>query len=309
LSIQDRSLLLRDARDEDLPELHHLVYAALLHDDDAAEVLDLLWGNAEDVPALRVVATVGDEIVGVALGSLGKAFGHFSGNVSLLAVSPAQQGRGYGRALLRELEQRLRDAGAEQLVIRGSVPAYAWPGIDVRYTAAVCLAVASGYEQAQQAINMTVDLTTAPLDTAADVKRLAADGITVRRLRADDQPAFGAWMREWGGTWEAEASATLAHDPVGCHIAVREDAGSGVLEYLGFACQGVNRPTWFGPMGTAEAARGKGIGVVLLRRCLADLRDAGATEAEIGWTGPIHFYARTVGATIGRVFWMYKKAC
>nr|WP_256862898.1 hypothetical protein [Microbispora sp. GKU 823] len=61
-------------------------------------------------------------------------------------------------------------------------------------------------------------------------------------------------------------------------------------------------------MGTAEAARGLGVGRVLLRRCLADQAAAGQTSAQIGWVGPLRFYSRTVGARTERVFWLYRRA-
>ncbi len=75
---------------------------------------------------------------------------------------------------------------------------------------------------------------------------------------------------------------------------------------LAFAAWGA-RPQWFGPMGTAPEARGLGLGGVLLRRCLADQRDAGLSSAQIGWVGPLGFYARAVGARAQRVFWLYRR--
>ena len=79
------------------------------------------------------------------------------------------------------------------------------------------------------------------------------------------------------------------------------------VEVLGFAAYGSSRPSWFGPMGTAPAAQGLGIGGVLLRRCLADQRAAGHERAEIGWVGPVPFYASNSGARIERVFFLYRK--
>jgi predicted N-acetyltransferase YhbS len=60
-------------------------------------------------------------------------------------------------------------------------------------------------------------------------------------------------------------------------------------------------------MGTAPNAQGQGIGGVLLRRCLGDLRAAGYGEAQIGWVGPVPFYSGAVGAYIDRVFFLYRK--
>ena len=141
-----------------------------------------------------------------------------------------------------------------------------------------------------------------PFATGTDEERLAADGIDVRRLAAAEAEPFLDWVRHWGGTWHVEAARAGAEDPVRVHVAVRDG------KYIGFACHGVNRRSWFGPMGTDESARGSGIGGVLLRRCLADMRDAGIDVAEIAWVGPYRFYSRTVGATITRSFWIYEKA-
>ncbi len=58
---------------------------------------------------------------------------------------------------------------------------------------------------------------------------------------------------------------------------------------------------------TAASLRGQGIGVALLKRCLADLQRLGYRRAEIIWAGPISFYAKVVDACVGRVFWEWKK--
>ena len=88
----------------------------------------------------------------------------------------------------------------------------------------------------------------------------------------------------------------------GAHLAERDG------EILGFAAYGSSRPSWFGPMGTAPAAEGSGIGGVLLRRCLRDQAAAGIGAAQIGWVGPVPFYSGSAGARIERVFFLYRKA-
>jgi hypothetical protein len=61
-------------------------------------------------------------------------------------------------------------------------------------------------------------------------------------------------------------------------------------------------------MGTDAAERQHGIGTVLLKRCLADMKSAGLETARIGWVGPVGFYARVLGARVERVYWFYRKA-
>ncbi|MFL6116439.1 MAG: GNAT family N-acetyltransferase [Catenulispora sp.] len=290
---------MRLATPDDLPGLRALAREALVYDADAAAVVDLLWAAAAD--GCRVVA----EDSGFALGSLrpARAGRPATGHVDLLVVAADRRGRGVGRALLAEVEQRLIAAGAERLCIRGNPPAYAWPGIDIRYTPATCLAESAGYERLPDTNSMLVDLSNPELETEAGEQRLADLGIEVRRGVPEDAEALRAWVaEEFGGSWPEECAMALRNGPPTVHVAVRNG------EFLGFAAHGAQRVPVFGPMGTGAAARGLGIGAVLLRRCLADQRAAGVAMAEIGWVGPVRFYSRAVGARLGRVFRAYEKA-
>ncbi|MGN9839964.1 GNAT family N-acetyltransferase [Nonomuraea sp. H19] len=217
-----------------------------------------------------------------------------AGHVDLLAVHPSAQGEGRGRALVRAAEEWLREQGARQARFAGNPPCYAWPGIDVRYTAAACLAESLGYEFYRGAWNMTVDLST-DLSVEDDLARLEEAGVAVRAAGEDRErvAAFvaGHWNERWA--WEAANAA-------GLHYAERDG------KILAFAAWGA-RPAWFGPMGTAPDARGLGLGRVLLRRCLAEQRTAGQSTAQISWVGPLGFYSRAVGARAERVFWLYRR--
>ncbi|MEU7742514.1 GNAT family N-acetyltransferase [Nonomuraea sp. NPDC049158] len=228
------------------------------------------------------------------------------GHLDLLAVHPDARGRGHGRALVGAAEEWLRSEGARQARFAGNPPCYAWPGIDVRYTAAACLAERLGYERYHVAWNMTADLG-ADLSVEEDLVRLAEAGVSVhasatdRDLAADqeraaDRERVAAFVRErWNQNWAWEAA-----NAAGLHYAERDG------RILGFAAWGA-RPAWFGPMGTAPEARGLGVGGVLLRRCLAEMRAAGLSSAQIGWVGPLRFYSRAVGARAERVFWLYRR--
>ncbi|HOO25419.1 MAG TPA: GNAT family N-acetyltransferase [Clostridiales bacterium] len=99
--------------------------------------------------------------------------------------------------------------------------------------------------------------------------------------------------KEFGKGWASEATAALYNDPVSCFISIDEEDN-----ILGFACYDATGKGFFGPTGVSEKARGKGIGSVLLWRCLEGLWDAGYAYGIIGAAGPMDYYAKTVGATI-----------
>jgi mycothiol synthase len=282
-------------------EVVRLCAGALDLPEDAGEAEALVRRLASPPEGRATVrlAAMGDDgtPVGVVFGSISDA-DPLLGHVELIAVRPDRRREGIGQELLAAAERRLAERGAQRIRIGGNPPCYVWPGIDVRYTPAVCLAQRAGYERTDTAWNMTADLAGGWTTTTTDEERL--DGAGVKVMRAG--PDTPEWVRGiWGNGWAWEVAQSLGRDGAGCWVAVRDG------EILGFAAYGANRPSWFGPMGTAPAAEGLGVGRVLLRRCLADQRAGGHDTAQIGWAGPVAFYSKTVGARLERIFWIYTK--
>jgi mycothiol synthase len=271
------------------------------------QVREAVFDDLDLDPALLLCVRVGGRIVGAAAALVRPPRGSGGGSgpvgfLKLLAVHPEMEGQGIGSALLAEAERRLADRQARAVRIFGDAPYYLRPGVDFRLTRLVCLLQRRGYTLRGHAVNMEVDLADADLDTAAEEERLQARGIQVRRLELADAAAFQAYMsRHWSWNWTIEASRTLRRRPISTHIALRDG------RIVGFACAGASGPGQFGPMGVQPELRRLGIGAVLLKRCLADLRDQGFPTADIQWVGPIAFYARQVGAEITRCFWQFEK--
>lgn len=281
-----------------------LLTRCLLEEDavEAADLVGLLSGSA------GFVATDGDvpdaDVIGVALASTGRK-DPTVGHLDLLAVDPAFRRQGLARELLGAVEGLLRSRGLTAVRVAGNPPTHAWPGVDVRYTPAVCALTALGYAHDRTAWNMTVELiegSPALHETRTALERLARSHVVVRAATADDLPELRPMiLAEWGPAWAAEVERAVG-GVGGCHLALRDG------QPVAFAAWGGCRPSWFGPMGTLPTAAGLGIGGVLLRRCLRDQAERGITRAQIGWVGPVPFYSGAAGAVIERVFFLFQKA-
>jgi GNAT superfamily N-acetyltransferase len=149
---------------------------------------------------------------------------------------------------------------------------------------------------------MDVQLAGEDFGTADREEALQEAGFEIRRATTEDEAGLVALCKDEGHLgWIAENLMALENVPVTIHVALCEE------KIRAFATHGVIGPTHFGPMLTAADLRGQGIGSVLLERCLRDWQRAGHRGGEIIWAGPLSFYARVVGATIGKVFWTYHK--
>jgi mycothiol synthase len=295
----------RNLTENDLPALLDLCQRALPHDEFTLPLLRRrIFGDPEFAPQLQIAAFEGERLAGAMLGLRRAHDEGYGGALNLFAVDPPFRRQGLATRLLRELEERLRAEGAGSLVVGGAAPNYLWPGLDLRYTPAYCLLERNGYSvTGNNAVNMLVELPTRDWDTSAEEARLAADGFEIRRLEERDREAFSAYLTaNWSRWWHDEGMNGYENNPVSVHIALRDGQICAFAAYNVEAFDG-----GFGPTGTDESLRGKGIGRVLFHRCMRDLQQQGLAACEVCWTGPISFYARVADAWIHRSFYRMAK--
>jgi GNAT superfamily N-acetyltransferase len=199
----------------------------------------------------------------------------------LLVVHPDHRRRGRGRALVGESAARARAAGAADMHLGTAIPRYVWPGVDFRFTAALALFEAIGFEPYGAACNMAIP-TSFRHDSPA--------GVVAEREDGDGAAAFAS--RRFPH-WLDEVERGVA---AGTCYAARVGGDT-----IGFACHSVNRTGWIGPMATDPERQHAGVGRSLLGAACAALSKAGHAEADIAWVGPIGFYAKA-GAVVSRVF-------
>ena len=124
------------------------------------------------------------------------------------------------------------------------------------------------------------------------IKKLEKQGVTVRAAMAYEKTQIVTWVGDKFSTgWADECCVAFNHHPISCFIATEKGA------IVGFACYESTCKNFFGPIGVAEHARGRGIGKALLLSCLHAMAAMGYAYAIIGGCdGAREFYAETVGA-------------
>lgn len=252
-------------------------------------------GDISGFPALCLASWDGEEMAGFALGGLRQG----KGVIKLFGVRGPYRRQGIGAALLAALEARLHQRGATTVIVGGVAPHYFAPGVPIDATPAIAFLYQRGYECDRVArVDMTVQL--AAGDFAA--MQPAVPGLTLSRATIAEVEDTAAFARAYFSEgWRQEVADAAAFEPIPLFIA-RDGA-----EIVGFAAYDVTGYGRFGPTGTRPDYRHRGIGRALCRLCLLDMRARGDDVAHIGWAGPIAFYARAVGARIGRAYWVFHK--
>lgn len=251
-------------------------------------------------PALMIAAEEDGEPVGFLLGSVANG----TGWIRAFIVREDRRREGIGAHLFETIERRFEQRDIEDVNVGWAAPRYFLPGVDVTYTDAIVFLDRHGYETDRVVrVNMDVALTGRDFSTEADEARLAEAGFDIRRARPEDRESITALCLDQGHDgWAPETALALEKSPVPVFIALKEG------EVRAFATHSVCGPVHFGPMLTHVELRGLGIGSVLLKACLRDWQAANVPQCEITWAGPLTFYARSVGATMGKAFWAYHKS-
>jgi len=254
---------------------------------------------------LRLLAQLDGHIIGFCFACLRRVGDddEETGVVKLFGVHPDYRRRGVATALFTEIERRLVERGITTCTVAGVGPHWFFAGVELTLTPAISFLMHRGYETDRRArVDMRVDLASADLESGSATDDLARQGIILRRAHPDDLPAVQAMVGSlFSPAWQVEVADSLRFSPLPLFLALDRN------RVVAFAAYDVSGPRRFGPTGTHPGYRRRGIGGALLKMCLRDMRDRGDAIAEIGWVGPIGYYARTVGAEIHRAYWCFHK--
>jgi mycothiol synthase len=225
------------------------------------------------------------------------------GWIKLFATDTKRRRQRLATTLFQQIEQKMKNDGVTVIRLIDSVPNYFQPGLDPRYTEAIAFSHHHGFKRFADTANMEVDLEHQDFKADLVELELASQGIFIQRAKNEDLPLVLELLNQYFDHWIPEVKIAFENNPISLHIA--QNLGK-VIAFSAYDTNNLNTG-WFGPMGTDPECRGKGIGRVLLKRCLNDIKNQGHNKAIIPWEGPISFYLHHVNAKVTRVFWRYEK--
>jgi mycothiol synthase len=208
--------------------------------------------------------------------------------ITAFGVHPDYRRRGIGTALFSHVLDRLAAQGRKVVGISPYTPNYFTPGVDVKaYPDTIAfLEQVVGFRTLYRAISMGADLTgfQIPEDVLAlERQREAEDGITIRPVTTADLPELMPFIvKHFGWDWFRHAQDYLLQHFGGgpdtiCFLVAREHG-----TIVGY-CQ--QRGERFGPFGVDPECRNKGVGRLLLFRCLSTMSAKHTYFAYFLWTG------------------------
>ena len=226
-----------------------------------------------------------------------------TGYIKLLCVDSNERRKGIASDLYNKIENKFVQNEVNRIRVYESYPNYFMPGIDPFYTEAICFFERKGFKKFKDTSNLKVDLLSTGFDTTKEEAELYKENIICRRAERNEKERILKWIDDKFPGWHFEVNEAFNNRPI--TLFITEVNG----EVKAFCAHEVNNKGtgWFGPMGTDESLRGKGIGGILLKKSLADLKEMGFVNATIPWVGPIPFYMHNVNSKVDRIFWRYEK--
>lgn len=241
-------------------------------------------------PDRLLVAEVEGQLVGFCLGLVRRVpmekvgLESERGWITAFGVHPTWRGQGVGTMLLERALRWFQEAGRSEVLISPYTPNYFVPGVDERhYADGLAFFRRHGFEVIARPLSMDANIVLFDATPYAErEERLREQGIEVRTLRPQEVPDLMAFLKaHMPGDWVRHARDLLLDITKGLGdydqflIAVADGEIVGYCQFEG---------EHFGPYGVRSDMQGRGIGTVLMARCLQTMRRKGLHHAWVLWT-------------------------
>lgn len=266
-------------------------------------------------PNLALVLLVEDKVAGFCLGIkrrypyLTRGLEENRGWISIMFVVTEYQRKGYGKALLNEVEKRLKKEQVKEITLCAYSPNYFTPGVDLKYEKALTFFEQGGYVKGTDAVSMQKNLFSyrIPQKTQDMIGQLKEEGIsftTYSLLYMEKLLAFVE--KEFDAGWVRNILQAIRNGEAEDTILIATDKDNQVIGYCMRKIDG--NDARFGPIGVKESVRSKGIGGILFDLQMREMQKRGIYYAYFLWThgAAKRFYERH-GMSVYRTYQLYRK--
>ena len=232
--------------------------------------------------------------------------------INAFAVDPDVRRQGIGTALMDKVQTYARARERKALLVAGFAPRYFAPGLDTaRYPEAAGFLRSLGFLPGHESVSMQADLLNfaIPADVVSVEAQANREGFVFETLSPAYLLRLAHFIREHfqpGAAQAIQDAVTYGGDMRQVWIARRGE------EVVGYCMHGLydGNPERFGPFGVREDLRGKGIGKVLLYRCMEGMHRRGLRLVWFWSTGeksPAGYLYRRAGFETVRRFETFRK--
>jgi len=216
------------------------------------------------------------------------------GWIVALGILPEIYETNLGDKLIQESINFHRRNGKKIVLYSPYVPNYFFPGIDVEaYPHEYSILLKNGFIEVKGAEGLAMDSALwpkfkYPANVEEKEEKLRKEGIEIKALSTPYiYPLMKFLEKHMPADWYRHARELLLHDRKDqVFIAVKGTEVVGYCQYWGGEGYEWYMPgSHFGPFGVREDMRGKGIGTVLLYKCLKAMKKNGIHNAFVLWTG------------------------
>lgn len=226
--------------------------------------------------------------------------------IKMFVVEKNYRYRGIGTKMMNKLfkraKQQKNSVWRMKVSIMDSNPRYWLPGLDPRHTEAYFFLRKLGFKK-NFFERFRTDLKVDKRDFPKEEPLKEINGYKISRaLQKDKEETVAFIKKHFGkGTWPEETLISFENDPLTTFI-VRDINN---YKLVGFATHSAQHPGSFGPTGVLRNLRGKGIGGLLLKWCLWDIKQMGIDKCIIKWVAgrTKYFYLKSAKARIFQIFW------
>jgi GNAT superfamily N-acetyltransferase len=228
--------------------------------------------------------------------------------LKFFVVDKNSRNQGIGSQIFNELLRRIKNSKYKcyrmKLDVSVSMPDYWYPGLDLRHTEAFFFLKKHGFKKNKDRNNLCVDLKL--VSDEQPTKEL--NGIYINRATSEQIAELSNLLFMPLGyrktSWPAEIRISYKNNPVSTFVAQNSEN-----KIIGWATHSVGFPGTFGPTGVNKKYRGRGLGGILLKWCLWDLKKLGLDKCIIRWVeeDTAYFYLKSVRAHFCESYWTMKK--